>query len=75
MIRIMTAEFLDANDIANGTVRVYGPDDTHTDADVWRRPGPAPDGVWIFAAATGEPLAIETSTSTSSSATFATAVL
>jgi hypothetical protein len=44
---IMTAEVLEADDIANGTVKVYGPDEMHTEAEVWRGPGMAPEGVWI----------------------------
>ena len=45
---IATAETQEAYDIAHGTVHVYGPDDTHSDANVWDEAGgEMPHGVWI----------------------------
>jgi hypothetical protein len=48
---IATAETVEADHIANGTVHVYGPDDTHTEANVWWGQGPLElePGVWISA--------------------------
>lgn len=44
---IVTAETEEAIARRDGTSKVYGPDETHTEADVWRGPGPEPDGIWL----------------------------
>ena len=44
---IATAETQEAHDIAHGCVRIYRPEETHTEAHVWNADGPIPDGVWL----------------------------